>query len=405
MKRTIGPAFLVAGTAIGAGVLALPLTLSKLGVLPLIILAITIWLTMHYCSLIYLELNLRAGKGLPLGALGKEFGSQSSYVVGTICTMLLTYSLLSAYLYGGTSIIKIFCEAILGNEINSINILNVFGVIIFSIMLFYTKFVELTNRFLFVSLMVAFITLIVGLVLRVDISNVPLIEAQVNDVSSWTIAIPVMFTSFAFHVICHTLTDYCDKNPKILKNACFYGSLIALIVYIIWTLSVIITIHNTSPEAYNEVVNGQVEVGRLIQILTQSTGFNYVRNFCWLISILAIVTSIFGVGLGLIDLIKDLLKDKFKEAPLKKHIFSVITAFAPPFFVAAVIPKAFINILAFAGMVVVILKIILPLWVLRKSNERNNGKVFFPIVNNSFLKTLFFLIGILIIGCEIYNFA
>ncbi|WP_081497552.1 MULTISPECIES: aromatic amino acid transport family protein [spotted fever group] len=60
-------------------------------------------------------------------------------------------------------------------------------------------------------------------------------------------------------------------------------------------------------------------------------------------SALAIVTSILGVGVGLCDSLK------------------------PAYIVAVVVPNAFITILGFAGMILVIIAILLPVYLLYKT--------------------------------------
>ncbi|AFD19820.1 putative amino acid permease [Rickettsia slovaca str. D-CWPP] len=59
---------LISGTCIGSGMIALPMVLAKLGYnTSSIILMFVIWFIIYYTSLINLELNLQAGKGLTLG--------------------------------------------------------------------------------------------------------------------------------------------------------------------------------------------------------------------------------------------------------------------------------------------------------------------------------------------------
>ena len=62
MNKQITSIFLVAGTCIGAGMFALPLTFAKIGIIPSIIIIILTWLFTYYCSLIYVELNLHCNK-------------------------------------------------------------------------------------------------------------------------------------------------------------------------------------------------------------------------------------------------------------------------------------------------------------------------------------------------------
>src|ERR1700722_3551919 len=106
MQKNIGSILLVAGTCIGSGMIALPMVLAKLGLICSILLMLLIWFIMYYTSLINLELNLQAGRGLSLGALGRLFSGRTAELIGIISLKLLSYSLLAVFLYGGSSILQ-----------------------------------------------------------------------------------------------------------------------------------------------------------------------------------------------------------------------------------------------------------------------------------------------------------
>ena len=73
MNKQITSILLIAGTCIGAGMIALPMTLAKLGVIPSILLMFFIWLFSYYYSLVSIELNLNSEKGLSLVLLCKKY--------------------------------------------------------------------------------------------------------------------------------------------------------------------------------------------------------------------------------------------------------------------------------------------------------------------------------------------
>ena len=67
--------------------------------------------------------------------------------------------------------------------------------------------------------------------------NLPLFSPNYKEISIWGVVTPVVFTSFGFQVIFHTLTNYCNKNAKdddfIWKlNSCNS-------IYIIWACSIL----------------------------------------------------------------------------------------------------------------------------------------------------------------------
>lgn len=60
---------------------------------------------MYYTSLINLELNLQAGKGLALGRLRRYFSGRIAEIIGMVNLKILLYALLAVFIYGGSSML------------------------------------------------------------------------------------------------------------------------------------------------------------------------------------------------------------------------------------------------------------------------------------------------------------
>lgn len=264
MQKLIGSILLISGTCIGSGMIALPMVLAKIGLIPSIILMFTIWFVMYYTSLINLELNLQAGKGLSLGSLGKHFSGNVAEIIGTVNLKILSYALIAVFIYGGSSII----QKLLALEVSTTYIGGWYAIIAVLVLLLPLKIVDYINRLLFIGLLIVIAILIIGLTSMTKWHNLPLFSSGYRDISVWCAVIPVVFTSFGFQVIFHTLTNYCNKNAKMLKTAFLVGSLIPAIVYIIWTSSVLAVIHHENPEFYQQMVISNVEVGELVKELS-----------------------------------------------------------------------------------------------------------------------------------------
>lgn len=99
--KILGSIAIVAGTAIGAGMLALPLATAALGIIPAILLLVVIWGISAYTSLLMLEINLRSGVGDNVHAItGKLLGKKGQIIQGASFLSLL-FALTAAYLTGG----------------------------------------------------------------------------------------------------------------------------------------------------------------------------------------------------------------------------------------------------------------------------------------------------------------
>ena len=396
MHKQIGAIMLVAGTCIGSGMIALPMMLAKLGLIPSILLMLILWLVIYYTSLVSIELNLQANKGLTLGALGKKFSGKIAEIIGTGSYKILSYALLAVYLYGGSSVIQKMLA--LNGELDFNNIATVYALAAMLFLLLPLKYIDYVNRLLFIGLIAVVAILVAGLLSIINWSNLPLIASNYQDISIWQAIIPIAFTCFGFQVIFHSLTNYCHKDPIILKRAFFWGSLIPAIVYIIWTGSIMSAVYQNDPNFYAQMINGEVEVGDLVKALSHISQNSLVQILVWWLSILAIITSVLGVGLALCDSIKDMLP-KAMNASLR-HVLSPIITITPAHLVAILLPNAFIAALGFAGMILVVIAILLPIYLLSKIK----GKAFhYPELKYKWLLMLSAGVGLVIMLCEIAN--
>lgn len=399
MYKQIGAVLLVAGTCIGSGMIALPMVLAKLGLIPSILLMVAIWFIMYYTSLINVELNLQAGHGLALGALGRYFSGRTAELIGTISLKLLSYSLLAVFIYGGSSILQELIASKMSVEYSFGNIATSYALIAIALLLLPIKLIDYFNRFLFVGLLVVVAILLAGLAIAIDWSELPLFSEQYSIPSVWAALIPVVFTSFGFQVIFHTLTNYCNMDVKMLKQAFFWGSLIPAVVYIVWTCSILSVVYQDNPQFYGDMAAGKAEVGELIQALSGIAKWQSVQLLVWWISLLAIATSVLGVGVGLCDSLKGMLSKKVPNIRARSLLASVITIL-PAYLVVMYVPNAFIAVLGFAGMILALIAVLLPIYLFWQIKTE---KLYHPELNKKLLTLLSAGVAITVIVCEVFN--
>lgn len=394
MNRKTGSILLVAGTCIGSGMIALPMVLAKIGLLPSIALMLGIWAVMYATSLVSLELNLQAKQGLSLGELGKFFSGPKAQTLGIVSLKLLSYALLAVFIYGGTSVL----EKLFQIEGSFKLIATQYTAIAFVLLLLPIKWVDYVNRFLFMGLMAIVAVLITGLALKISWSHLPLYGPNADQWSSWQALIPVVFTSFGFQVIFHTLTNYCQKDASILKSAFFWGSLIPAFVYILWTSSVLSVVFHENPIFYNQIVIGKADVGDLIGELSRIAQWPGIQQLVWWTSLLAIVTSVLGVGVGLCESLKKIIAPYVPG--MWSSVLAALATLCPAYVVAILVPNAFISVLGFAGMILVVIAIFLPLYLLRKAQFNT---LFYSALSKPALLVMCAVVGLIIAGCEMIN--
>lgn len=391
-RRSIGAIMLVAATCIGGGTIALPMVLGKIGILPSIAFMLLMWLIVYCTAIINLELHLQAGQSMSLGKLSRKFSGKFLENITNICFKLLSYALLAVYIYGGSSILQSML-----NWQSSTEISYLYAIAAFLLLMCPLALIDYVNRLLFMGLLASIAILIIGLVSEIKLDHLPIISSSFTNISAWEMIIPLVFTAFGFQGSIPTFVRYCDNDEKVLKKVFFWGTLIPAIVYIIWICSILAAIHANNYDFYQKIITSKVEVGELIKEISQIAKLNAVQTLIWWLSLLAIVTSLIGVGIGLYDSIQSMIVKKIPSPIMNKITTSVLTIF-PAYLVAILIPNAFIKVLGFAGMILVVIAIFIPAYLLSKTNKPICKELKTPALVNFTV-----VCGIIIVLCEIIN--
>ena len=83
-----------------------------------------------------------------------------------------------------------------------------------------------------------------------------------------------------------------------------------------------------------------------------------------------------------------------------RNMTASIVTILPAYIVAVVVPNAFITILGFAGMILVIIAILLPVYLLYKAKIKN---FYYPELQKQYLIIICIIVGMLIMGYELVN--
>jgi tyrosine-specific transport protein len=395
MQKQIGALLLVAGTSIGSGMIALPMVLAKLGIIPSVIIMLVVWATSYKSALVSVELNLQAKTGLSLGALGRRFSGTKAEAIGTASLKLLLYSLLAVYIYGMASMTQKLADTYWQTEVSSLSAATCVAIGTAALLLLPIKLIDYVNRIAFAGLLTVFLILLCSIVASVDTSRLPLATSlSLSDASS---VLSVVFTSFGFHVIFHTLANYCGLDAKTLKRAFFYGSLIPAILYVAWTYGALSVLYGANEAFYAQMSAGQKDVGDLIKELSSISNLPNMQLLVWMLSLSAVFTSILGVGAALTGSIDYMLTDKITSKFVRKITCSA-AAIVPAYVVATAIPNAFIKIFGFAGAILSIIAIFMPLYLLYKADIK---RLYYSELSNKWLLALILIFGIVVAVSEI----
>ncbi|MPY22887.1 amino acid permease [Shewanella psychropiezotolerans] len=366
--KMLGSIAIVAGTAIGGGMLALPLATASLGTLPAFLLLVVIWGISIYTSLLMLEINLRTGVGDNVHAItGKILGKVGQLIQGA-SFMSLLFALTMVYLMGGSSLLETRFEP-LGITMNNQVAVLLFTVFFGGLIAVGVKWIDKVSRVLFTSMVVLLVIVVAFLLPEVDMSA--LLTSTGSEIVSgselnnlWLAAIPIVFTSFGFHVCIATIVRYLDGDAVSLRKILIIGSTIPLVSYILWLMVTLGTLGG------DRVYGFEGSLPLLVTALQGLANSEILKQCIDLFANLALITSFLGVTMSLFDYVAELTRAKDDFWGRAK---TWLITFIPPLLCALYYPDGFFKVLGFAAIPLVIMIIFLPIAMALKQRKQNLG--------------------------------
>lgn len=361
MNKTVGSTLLVAGTMIGAGMLAMPLTSAGIGFGFTIVLLLSLWILLTFSALLFVELYQTAESDAGIGTLAEQYFGKAGRIVSTLVLIVFLYALIAAYVSGGGSLLIDLLPAT--GDTGSSNKLAVllFTVIFGTFIVIGTHSVDKINRVLFFVMIAAFVLVLSLMLPKIQFDN---LMAMPIDNALMISASPVFFTAFGFHGSIPSLNKYLGGNVNALRRSILVGSGITLGAYILWQLS---THGLLTQNDFLQILQEDATLNGLVKATLAITGSSIIAGAVKLFSTLALVTSFLGVGLGLLECIEDLLKRSFNCSA--SRITLGLLTFIPPLIFALFYPEGFILALGYAGQMFAFYAVVLPVSLVWKARR------------------------------------
>ena len=373
MTKFSNSVFLISGTAIGSGLISLPIAAAKVGMFWItIIIAITFFVA-YKTSSMTIELMKEKGRPLTIVELSYEISGVRARFISMLSLYILSVSLLSVYFAGVNSILNQF----LG--INST---------ILCIGLFSSFFILKSKAFGKINTLM--VSILFGLIFYVIFSSMPKTFANTFsnkfDFSATMLFFPIIFTSFGVQNVCPFVAKQIGlENLKSIKRAFLIGTLIPAIIYIFWIYVILGRVYESDINLYNQIISEGVDVGVLIASLCDSAKFAFETLLLKLLTMFAILTSAAGIGIGLISSLSEVLAMKYRI--LTPFLISII-----PAALAIFIPNAFMNILSFGGMIATVFVIFMPFYLTFKIQP----------VRGTYGEIICFIFGLIVVFVELF---
>jgi tyrosine-specific transport protein len=361
LKKMIGCMLMIIGTAVGAGMLALPVATAAANFQTTVLMMLFSWTIMIIGALALLEVNLWFPAGANLISMVKSTFGPSLKVVTGIVYLLLLYSLLCAYLAGTSDILHGLLASIhldLHRSVVTLLALLMLGAVVIKGI----STVDVVNRGLMGVKFLAYVVLVLAIAPHISLSH--LAEGKYI---YHTNTLMVIITSFGFANIVPTLRSYLHSDRRKLIQVILGGSLSALVIYLLWVFSVQGLFSRQGETGLLAVFHSSEPNSLLMKSIAVLIHSNVINVFAKVFVSICAVTSFLGVALSLTDFVADGLQCE-KRGMAGVQVYAL--TFLPPLIIVLFRPDIFIKALSYAGFFCIFLLILLPVMMLYQGRYR-----------------------------------
>ncbi|AWX15455.1 tyrosine transporter [Mergibacter septicus] len=386
-NKTLGSTLIVAGTTIGGGMLAMPLTSAGMGFGMTVLLLFLLWILLCFSALLFVEVYQTASHKDGIASLAEKYFGGVGRLISTLSLLIFMYAILSFYVTSGGPLISGLLPSVEGWDMTLVGVL-LFTFILGGFVVIGTGSVDVVNRIFFFTKIAVFILVLALMLPLVKTQN--LLEVPVSNALILSAA-PVFFTAFGFHVVIPSIVDYLDGDIKRLRIAIIVGTGIPLIAYLLWQLATHGVLNQTR---FLEIIKVDPSLNGLVNATLELTGSKVLSEAVRIFSALALITSFLGVSLALFDCLRDLLGRVNLQA---NRVSLGILTFIPPLAFALFYPQGFYVALGYAGIMFAFYGLVLPIGLAWKA-RRQYPKLNYRVMGGSSALILALVVGILIIA-------
>jgi len=391
-QRVLGCILMIIGTAVGAGMLALPVATAHANVETTIAMMLFSWTVMTIGACAILEVNLWFPAGTNLISMAdKTLGKIFKQLTWFFCLLLL-YSLLCAYLSGTGDILQGLL-AYLNIHLPRWSTTVVSLLLLALIVTRGVGAIDVANRGLMGVKLLAYAILVIAIAPHISLPHL----SEGHYIYS-TSTLMVVITSFGFANIIPTLRAYLHSDVKRLKHVIVGASLAALVIYLLWVFAVQGLLPREGTFGLYPIADSASPNSLLMKGISALLGNEFLGDISKLFISICALTSFLGVSICLVDFIADGLQyEKKGFEGVKVFVFTYL----PPLVVVLFAPGIFIKALSYAGLCCVFLLILLPVLMLYRGRYQQSHVGPKIVPGGKALLIFVALIGIVLIALQL----
>ena len=394
-----GGAMIIAGTVIGAGMLANPTATSGVWFTGSLIVLLYTWFSMLSSGLMILEVNTHYPHGASFDTMVKDLLGQGWNVFNGLSVAFVLYLLTYAYIFVGGDLTAKGLGSTFGIKIpltvGQLSFFLIFATCVWAS----ARLVDRFTSILIGGMVLTFIWATGGLIAEAKLPV--LFDTQAPSGPPYWIyisaALPVCLASFGFHGNVSSLLKYFKGDaPKVAKSL-WAGTLIALVIYVLWQIAIQ---GNLPRNEFAPVIAADGQVSVLIETLSKFVQTGSMAAILSFFSYMAIATSFLGVTLGLFDYIADIFKWDDGFAGRTK---TAAVTFLPPLVSCLLFPTGFVTAIGYVGLVATVWTCSLPSLLLLRSRQKFGKGKNYTVYGGAWLIYWVNLFGFLNVLAWVFN--
>lgn len=331
--------FLVAGTCIGGGMLAMPIQVAEYG-FPLTLLNLFIcWAFMTFSGLLLVEATLWVKNETHFASLSRFLvGNWLKYVALAIY-LFMNYASLVAYTAAGASLIQFWAKSAFSVALSYEICCLVFTLIFGSVVFLGAQFVGKLNFLFMMGLAACYFILVWFGMNQIEGSNLSYRSNFVESIGSFSI----ILATFSYQMVIPSVCAIMKYDTKNLRKAIILGTTLPFVIYSLW----IFVIHGVVPLEGANGLRESLENGSAATSSLRGRFNHWSLDFLADgFAFLAVITSYFGLSLALFYF----LKDSFREIKIElSRNMVILLTLIPTLFLAVLYPKALLQCLDISG--------------------------------------------------------
>ena len=332
-KKLLLSSFMVAGAAIGSGVLALPLVAAGPGVVNTILFISCTFILAYVMASVSIDVYSRYDNhDVNAATLAIDFFGKKGYWITTILNVLSMGSLAAAYVnVGGDLLVKTVLPLV------GISIPSQVGMIIFFVV-FMPAFVVglgLISRLNGIIFTIKFLCLGIGILLGISLIKPEIFEFAPSNVKYLGSAASTMFCIWMMHMVLPLVLKINDWNPAKAKKAVLVGMIIPALAYVGWMMLIF------SLVSRQEFLHLET-IGDIMHYALNRPGVpTTISTLVGIFAAITVLTAFLSIGFALVAFVIDALK---WQETAKTRFIATLISFVLPVIVALLFPKAFVII-------------------------------------------------------------